>query len=50
MSCAPWLNLMRSVAPELPRAFEAGLDGLDFIAFGRHFDADGEPVDDDWVG
>jgi quercetin dioxygenase-like cupin family protein len=37
------------VAPELPRAFEAGPDGLDFIAFGRHFDADGERVDDDWV-
>jgi mannose-6-phosphate isomerase-like protein (cupin superfamily) len=37
------------VAPELPRAFEAGPDGLDFIAFGPHFDADGEPVEDDWV-
>lgn len=37
------------IAPELPRAFEAGADGLDFIAFGPHFHADGEPVDDDWV-
>jgi quercetin dioxygenase-like cupin family protein len=37
------------IAPGLPRAFEAGSDGLDFIVFGPHFDADGEPVDDDWV-
>jgi quercetin dioxygenase-like cupin family protein len=37
------------IAPELPRAFEAGPDGLELIAFGPHFDADGEPVDDDWV-
>jgi quercetin dioxygenase-like cupin family protein len=36
------------IAPELPRAFEAGPDGLEFIAFGPHH-ADGEPVDDDWV-
>ncbi len=36
------------VAPELPRAFEAGPDGLEFIAFGAHH-ADGEPVEDDWV-
>jgi mannose-6-phosphate isomerase-like protein (cupin superfamily) len=37
------------IAPELPRAFEAGPDGLELIAFGPHFEADGEPVDDDWV-
>jgi mannose-6-phosphate isomerase-like protein (cupin superfamily) len=36
------------VAPELPRAFEAGPDGLELIAFGRHH-ADGEAVEDDWV-
>jgi mannose-6-phosphate isomerase-like protein (cupin superfamily) len=37
------------VAPEVPRAFEAGPDGLELIAFGPHRDADGEPVEDDWV-
>ena len=37
------------IAPELPRAFEAGPEGLEFIAFGPHH-ADGEPIDDDWVG
>ena len=37
------------VAPEVARAFEAGPEGLEFIAFGPHYDADGEPVDDDWV-
>jgi mannose-6-phosphate isomerase-like protein (cupin superfamily) len=37
------------VAPEVARAFEAGPDGLEFIAFGPHHDADGEPVDDSWV-
>lgn len=36
------------IAPELPRAFEAGPDGLEFVAFGTHH-ADGEPVADDWV-
>ncbi|MBS1879102.1 MAG: hypothetical protein JST31_06280 [Actinobacteria bacterium] len=36
------------VAPALPRAFEAGPDGLEFIAFGPHH-ADGEAVADDWV-
>ena len=35
------------VAPELPRAFEAGPDGLEFVAFGPHR-ADGEPVADEW--
>jgi mannose-6-phosphate isomerase-like protein (cupin superfamily) len=37
------------VAPEVARAFEAGPGGLEFIAFGPHRDADGEPVDDSWV-
>lgn len=37
------------VAPEVVRAFEAGPDGLELIAFGPHHDADGEPVDDPWV-
>jgi uncharacterized cupin superfamily protein len=37
------------VAPEVARAFEAGSDGLEFLAFGPHHPADGEPVDDDWV-
>jgi hypothetical protein len=27
----------------------AGPDGLEFIAFGPHYEADGEPVDDAWV-
>ncbi len=37
------------VAPEVARAFEAGPEGLEFIAFGAHYEADGEPVNDDWV-
>ena len=37
------------VAPEVARAFEAGPDGLEFIAVGPHHAADGEPVDDPWV-
>jgi mannose-6-phosphate isomerase-like protein (cupin superfamily) len=37
------------IAPEVPRAFEAGPDGLELLAFGPHVEADGEPVDDDWV-
>jgi mannose-6-phosphate isomerase-like protein (cupin superfamily) len=37
------------VAPEVPRAFEAGMQGLEFIAFGPHHPGDGEPVEDDWV-
>jgi hypothetical protein len=37
------------IAPSVPRAFEAGPDGLELLAFGPHFDADGEPVDDEWV-
>jgi mannose-6-phosphate isomerase-like protein (cupin superfamily) len=37
------------VGPQVARAFEAGPDGLEFIAFGPHFEADGEPIDDAWV-
>jgi mannose-6-phosphate isomerase-like protein (cupin superfamily) len=37
------------VSPEVARAFEAGPQGLEFIAFGPHRDADGEPVEDSWV-
>ncbi|MEJ7875622.1 MAG: cupin domain-containing protein [Solirubrobacterales bacterium] len=37
------------VAPEVARAFEAGDEGLEFIAFGQHCPGDGEPVDDPWV-
>jgi mannose-6-phosphate isomerase-like protein (cupin superfamily) len=38
------------VAPQVARAFEAGPDGLEFLAFGPHHGADGEPVDDAWTG
>jgi len=38
------------VAPDVVRAFEAGPDGLEFLAFGPHHDADGEPINDPWVG
>jgi hypothetical protein len=31
------------------RAFEAGPEGLEFIAVGPHHDADGETVEDTWV-
>ena len=37
------------VAPEVVRAFEAGPDGLEFLATGPHHPSDGEPVDDPWV-
>jgi mannose-6-phosphate isomerase-like protein (cupin superfamily) len=37
------------VAPEVARAFEAGSEGLEFIAFGPHRDGDGEPVEDEWT-
>ncbi len=37
------------VAPEVVRAFEAGPDGLEFLAFGPHHRGDGEPVNDSWV-
>lgn len=37
------------VAPETARAFEAGPDGLEFLAFGPHHPGDGEPVQDPWT-
>ena len=37
------------VDPEVARAFEAGSDGLEFLAFGPHHPGDGESVDDAWV-
>lgn len=36
------------VAPRTARAFEAGPDGLEFLAVGAHHAGDGELVDDDW--
>jgi mannose-6-phosphate isomerase-like protein (cupin superfamily) len=37
------------VAPGVARSFEAGLDGLEFLATGPHHPSDGELVDDPWV-
>jgi mannose-6-phosphate isomerase-like protein (cupin superfamily) len=37
------------VAPEVARAFEAGPEGLELLACGPHYEADGEPVRDSWV-
>jgi mannose-6-phosphate isomerase-like protein (cupin superfamily) len=37
------------VAPKVARAFEAGPEGLEFLAIGAHHPGDGEPVDDAWV-
>jgi mannose-6-phosphate isomerase-like protein (cupin superfamily) len=37
------------VAPQVARAFEAGPDGLEFLATGPHHPGDGELVDDQWV-
>jgi mannose-6-phosphate isomerase-like protein (cupin superfamily) len=37
------------VAPETARAFEAGPDGLEFIAFGPHESGDAESVKDPWT-
>jgi mannose-6-phosphate isomerase-like protein (cupin superfamily) len=37
------------VAPRTARAFEAGDDGLEFLAVGPHHPGDGEPVDDRWT-
>jgi quercetin dioxygenase-like cupin family protein len=37
------------VSPRVARAFEAGPDGLELLAFGPHRGADGEPVDDPWT-
>ncbi len=37
------------VAPEVARAFEAGPEGLELLAFGPHHPGDGQPVEDPWV-
>ncbi|MGZ4336851.1 MAG: cupin domain-containing protein [Gaiellaceae bacterium] len=37
------------VAPEIARAFEAGPEGLAFLALGSHQPGDGELVDDQWT-
>jgi mannose-6-phosphate isomerase-like protein (cupin superfamily) len=37
------------VSPHVARAFEAGPDGLEFVATGPHHPADGELVEDPWV-
>jgi uncharacterized cupin superfamily protein len=37
------------IAPQVPRAFEAGPDGLELLVCGAHHEGDGESVDDDWV-
>jgi mannose-6-phosphate isomerase-like protein (cupin superfamily) len=37
------------VAPEVVRAFQAGPEGLEFLAVGAHHDSDGELVDDPWI-
>ncbi|MDX6573776.1 MAG: hypothetical protein QOC86_2932 [Gaiellales bacterium] len=47
MDVAP-LDCIR-VAPATARAFEAGQDGLELIAFGAHHPGDGEPVEDPWT-
>lgn len=36
------------VAPEVVRAFEAGAEGLEYLAFGTHHSGDGEVVGDPW--
>lgn len=36
------------VAPAVARAFEAGPEGLEFLAFGPHHPGDGEPVEGPW--
>jgi uncharacterized cupin superfamily protein len=37
------------LSPGVARAFEAGPDGLEFVACGPHHSGDGEPVDDPWI-
>ena len=38
------------VEPQLLRAFEAGPDGLEVLAFGPHYEGDGELVPGWWSG
>src|SRR5206468_676818 len=37
------------ISPSVVRAFEAGPDGLEFLAVGPHCEGDGENVSDPWV-
>ena len=37
------------LAPATARAFEAGPEGLEFLAFGPHHPGDGEPVENAWT-
>lgn len=37
------------IRADVARALEAGPDGLEYLAFGPHYDNDGAPVDDSWV-
>lgn len=37
------------VAPKVKRRFEAGSDGLEFVVFGAHHEADGEVHQDFWA-
>jgi len=37
------------VAPEVARSFEAGPDGISFLALGAHHDKDGEILPDWWT-
>lgn len=37
------------VAARTPRAFEAGPEGLELLAFGPHHERDGEGVEDAWT-
>jgi mannose-6-phosphate isomerase-like protein (cupin superfamily) len=36
------------IAPNVPRAFEAGPDGLGLLVFGAHHSGDGELLNDFW--
>jgi hypothetical protein len=38
------------VAPEVTRAFEAGPEGTEILAFGRRHDGDGEVLSGWWEG
>ena len=42
------LDALRVDAPVV-RAFEAGDEGLEFLAVGAHVPGDGQPVEDPWV-
>jgi mannose-6-phosphate isomerase-like protein (cupin superfamily) len=37
------------IAPQVPRAFEAGPEGLELLVCGARHEGDGEPVEDEWV-